>query len=155
MLLWFKDLMNVTEKLKFMDPRFDTPTQCLHQGWSNRLLRQGWIFKEKIPCLSVNVEDVLFWSERFLKTKKKSSSVQCRDPFPILYSGGSVRSLSQLGSDILISFIYLFLSYGKQLKLDLATYNMKLWWRFIKYFFKSYCIQSKHSYSTHMQRAVQ
>ena len=110
--------MNVSEKLKFMDPRFDTPTQCLHQGWSNRLLRQGWIFKEKIPRLSVNVEDVLFWSEIFLKTKKKSSSVQCRDPFPILYSGGSVRSLSQLGSDILISFIYLSLSYGKQLKLS-------------------------------------
>ena len=135
MLLWFKDLMNVTEKLKFMDPRFDTATQCLYQGWSNRLLRQGWIFKEKIPRLSVNV--------------------QCRDPFPILYSGGSVKSLSHLGSDILISFIYLSLSYGKQLKLYLATYNLKLLWRFIKYFFKSYCIQSKHSYSTHMQRAVQ
>ena len=107
MLLWFKDLMNVTEKLKFMDPRFDTPTQCLHQGWSNRLLRQGWIFKEKIPRLSVNVEDVLFWSERFLKTKKKSSSVQCRNPFPCVYSGEYVASFDQFGSDILISFIYL------------------------------------------------
>ena len=30
-LLCFKDLMNVTEKLQFIDQRFDTPVWCLHQ----------------------------------------------------------------------------------------------------------------------------
>ena len=30
MLLWFKDLMNATEKLQFIDPTFDTPVWCLH-----------------------------------------------------------------------------------------------------------------------------
>ena len=31
-LLCFKDLMNVTDKLQFIDQRFDTPVWCLHQG---------------------------------------------------------------------------------------------------------------------------
>ena len=30
-LLCFKDLMNVTDKLQFIDQRFDTPVWCLHQ----------------------------------------------------------------------------------------------------------------------------
>ena len=42
------------------------------------------------------------------------SGIQCRNPFPILYSREYVASLNQLGSDILMSFIYLFLSYGKK-----------------------------------------
>ena len=65
--------------------------------------------------LSFNVEDLLFWSEEFLKTKKKKSSgFQCRNPFPILYSREYVASLEQFGGDILIYFIYLFLSYDKK-----------------------------------------
>ena len=31
-LLCFKDLMNVTDKVQFIDQRFDTPVWCLHQG---------------------------------------------------------------------------------------------------------------------------
>ena len=91
----------------------------------------------------------------FKDLKKKSSGFQSRNPFPILYLREYVASLDQFGGDILIYFIYLFLSYDKKPKLYLATHYLKLCWRFIKYFSKLDYIQLKHSYSTHMQRAVQ
>ena len=31
-LLWFVDLMNVTEEVTIQTQRFDTPVYCLHQG---------------------------------------------------------------------------------------------------------------------------
>ena len=50
----------------------------------------------------------------FKDLKKKSSGFQSRNPFPILYLREYVPSLDQFGGDILIYFIYLFLSYDKK-----------------------------------------
>ena len=57
MLLWFKDLMNVTEKLQFIDPTFRHFCLAPSQGWSNRCNKRSFI----CSIISCPLWCPLFW----------------------------------------------------------------------------------------------
>ena len=57
MLLWFKDLMNVTEKLQFIDPMFRHLCLTPSQGWSNGCNKRSFI----CSIISCPLWCPLFW----------------------------------------------------------------------------------------------